>query len=191
MGLDLITDQELKDYATISSTNSDAIIELLIPKVSDFVKNYCCRTFVDYVGDDKVETHSGGYKYIYLSDGPIISLNLVEYSVDYGVTYTTLVDGTDYVWDTENDRVACISSEEYFPEGINAFRITYNAGYEETPEDLKLAVMDLVLYYMKHDMAVKSNNGVGRNSVAVEYITTAGLPSHIRRVLDLYMLEYI
>ncbi len=48
MATDLVTKAEYKTYMGISSTNSDTEIDFLIPKVSDLVKSYCRRTFVDY-----------------------------------------------------------------------------------------------------------------------------------------------
>lgn len=41
MGLPLVTRDEYKDYVGINSTNSDEIIDAIIPKVSEYVKTYC------------------------------------------------------------------------------------------------------------------------------------------------------
>ena len=111
-----------------------------------------------------------------------------EYSANYGVTYTSLTDGTDYIVDLENDRIQCINGTNFLKQ-VNAYKITYTAGYETLPNDLKLAVLDIILYYLKSDMSVKSNAGIGRSSTAVEYITNSKLPSHISRVLDFYIQE--
>lgn len=188
MGANLVTLAEVKTYANISSTNQDTIINQLISQVSAFVKTYCNRTFVDYVNDVKIEIKSGGHSFLYLQESPTIALQSIEFTRDYGVTYTTLVDGTDYVLDLENDRLQCLSNVE-FPKLINGYKITYTAGYETLPVDLKLAVLDIVLYYLKSDMSVKSNAAAGKNTTAVEYITTSKLPSHISRVLDFFIQE--
>ena len=74
-----------------------------------------------------------------------------------------------------------------FTPHINGYKVTYTAGYEELPEDLKVAVLDLVTYYLKNDMAVKSQRDAGSNTVQIEYITKNTLPSHIARVFDLYV----
>ena len=60
MGLDLVTLEEYKAYAAINSTNQDAAITAIIPIVSELVKNYCRRTFVDYIDEAKTEVFSGG-----------------------------------------------------------------------------------------------------------------------------------
>lgn len=185
-GLDLVTKAEYKAYAGINSTNQDTVIDAIIPRVSALVKNYCRRTFVDYVDDTKVENSSGGYgPLIYLSEYPVLSVVGVEYSSDYGQTYTDLVEFTDYVFDTESQSISTIDGSDW-PKTLNGYIITYNAGYEELPEELKLAVFDLITYYIKNDASVHSPKAPGTNSVQIEYITSSSLPAHIKRVLDLY-----
>lgn len=185
MGLPLVTKAEYKAYFGISSSNSDSQIDFLIPKVSDLVKNYCRRTFVDYVNDTKVETTSGGYgSKLFMKEYPLLSVSSVDYSSDYGQTYTSLVEYTDYVVDTEEGTIVSLIGD--WPKAINGYQISYTAGYETIPEDLKLAVLDLIKYYISNDMAVHSPKAPGTNSVQVEYVTTTALPSHIKRVLDLY-----
>lgn len=185
MGLNLVTLAEYKAYAGISSNNQDVAINAIIPKVSELVKSLCRRTFVDFVGDAKTEVYGGGSGYkIYLKEYPILGISSVETSSDYGATYTELVEFTDYVIDKEDDSIVGIHG---FPKKINGYKITYTAGYEALPEDLKLAVLDLVTYYIKNDASVHSPKAPGTNSVQIEYVTSTSLPAHIRRVLDLYV----
>lgn len=188
MGINLVTLAEVKTYANISSNTQDAIINQLITQISEYIKTYCNRTFVDFVNDSKVDIFSGGNSCIYLPESPTISIQSVEFTRDYGVTYTTLVENTEWVWDLEKD-VIRPTYTALFPKQINGYKITYTAGYEVLPVDLKLAVLDVVLYYLKSDMAIKSNAAMGKNSVAIEYITTSKFPSHITRVLDFYIQE--
>ncbi len=106
MGLSLITRAEYKSYADIKSDNSDSAIDFLIPKISEYVKTYCRRTFVDYVNDNKVETTAGGYgSKIFLKEYPVLGVSSVDYSEDYGQTYTSLVEYTDYVVDLEDGAI--------------------------------------------------------------------------------------
>lgn len=186
MATDLVSLSDYKLYANISSTNQDAAIKNIIPKVSALTKNYCRRTFNDYVNDNKVETFSGG-RFLLLSEYPVIAISSVEQSTDYGKTYTSLTEFTDFVLDNEESTVKPLNSTGIFSPYINGYKVSYTAGYEELPEDLKIAVMDLVTYYLKNDMAVKSQRDAGSNTVQIEYITKNTLPSHIARVFDLYV----
>lgn len=190
MGLNLITRNEYKAYAGISSPNQDTEIDAIIPKVSQLVKTYCRQTFVDNYDDPKSVQVNGGDSIIYLKETPIVSIQAVETSIDYGKTYSTLEEFTDWVYDTENHGIRSLSRLG-FPARLNGYKITYTCGYEVLPDDLKLAVMDLVTYYRKNDGAVHSAKAPGTNSVQIEYISTTTLPAHIRRVLDLYVADYI
>ena len=186
----LITVAEYKAYAGISSTNQDIELATTVQKVSGLVKNICRRTFVDYVDEYKVDTFSGGAPRILLPETPVLTVSSVQFSNDYGKTYTKLVEYEDYVVDRDRDAVEIIASSLLEYKKVNAFKVTYSAGYETIPEDLKLAIFDLVTYYMRNDAAIKSTKAIGSNTVQIEYITNTNLPAHIRRVLDLHTAYY-
>jgi uncharacterized phiE125 gp8 family phage protein len=189
MGTSLITLAEYKNYVGITSPTQDTIINSLIPKVSQLVKTYCRRTFVDYYEDSKVEVFSGGTR-LNLGESPVVQIQSVEYSADYGNTYSSLTEYTDWVLDTETEEIVPLFATGEFKKSVNGYKVTYTAGYEEIPEDLKLAVLDLVSYYIKNDSAIHSTKSPGSNTTQIEFISTTSLPSHIKRVLDLYVLNY-
>lgn len=191
MGLPLITAAEYKAYKGITSTTEDAALANVIPKVSELVKAFCRRTFLDYVDENKVEVFKGGEENFNLKETPLLAVKSVEFSEDYGATYLPLTEFTEYVVDTETDQVNIIPLQYQTYKRVNAFRVTYNAGYEILPADLKLAVMDLVNYYIRHESALHTNKNVGANSVQIEYVTNTALPAHIRRILDLYCANYL
>lgn len=187
--MDLVGLEEYKTYAGITNPNQDDVITSLIPKVSALVKNYCRRTFVDWVDEQKTEVFNGG-ECFNLAEFPVINIISVEYSSDYGQNYTALTEYTDWVLDRSTDQIKPLTVSGLFTPVINGYRVTYVAGYEVLPEDLKLAVLDLITYYLKNDAAVHSPKAPGTNSVQIEYISTTSLPAHIKRVLDLYMANY-
>ena len=189
MGKNLVTKSEYKTYASISSTNHDAEIDLLIPKVSELVKTYCRRTFVDGLDEMLVQRSNGGFNKIILKEGPITQVVSVEQSTDFGLSYTELTEFTDWVLDTEDNTIVSLG-DRGFVKAINGYQVSYFAGYEIVPEDLKLAVLDLVTYYRKNDGAIHSTKAPGTNAVQIEYISTTSLPAHIKRVLDMYVADY-
>jgi len=189
MAIDLITLQEYKTYASINSTNQDSVIQSLIPKISALIKQICRRTFVDYLDDFKTETvRSCVNSRIVLGETPVTQVSSVEFSEDFGKTYTTLEEFTDYVVDSETVEFILPIFRDY--NKVNAFRVTYNAGYEELPQDLKLAILDLVTYYLRNDSAVHSTKSVSPNTMQIEYINSTNLPASIKRVLDLHTAYY-
>jgi hypothetical protein len=185
---DLITRQEYKTYAGINSTNHDAEIDFLVPKVSDLVKTYCRRGFVDFYDEAKIETFHGDVDKLILKETPVVQVISLERSTDYGKTYTKLTKFTDWVQD--GDYILSLAPSGLFEKLINGYKVSYFAGFEVVPADLKLAVLDLVTYYRKNDGAIHSTKAPGTNSVQIEYVSTSSLPAHIRRVLDMYVADY-
>lgn len=189
MGLDLITKAEYKAYAGLNSTNEDSKIDSLVPKVSAFVKSFCRRTFIDHVEDAKVEVFKGGQKTLNLGEYPVISVSSVEYSSDFGLIYTPLTEFVDYVVHPKGGYIEAISANG-FPEKVNGYKVTYTCGFEEIPQDLKLACFDLITFYIKNDNAVHSMRPVGGSNTQIDYVRTGKLPSSISVILDEYMADW-
>ena len=183
----LVTRKEYKDYIGINGTEQDDTIDSLIVSVSELVKSYCRRTFVDYVDDIRTEYFNGGLQRVYLAEYPVIQLLSVEQSIDYGQSYTELTEFTDYALDKETDSLVTLDSTEKFPYYINGYIVSYFGGYETIPEDLKLAIFDLISYYLKNDAVVKNLRVPTTQVMQLEYGPAAtNFPSHIARVLNLY-----
>lgn len=186
---DLITLAEYKAYAGLNTPNQDAQINALIPGICQYVETYCNRKFKYYITEPFTEVFSGKYYPIQLKHHPVTQILQVKESVDHGATYTTLDEYTSWVLDKEEGTV--VQPLGVFVAGINRYSVTYNYGFETLPDDLRLAIFDLVKYYMKNDMAVHSNKAPGTSQVQLDYQTNAAMPAHIRRILDLYKVDYI
>ena len=187
MATNLVTKAEYKAYLGITSTNSDSEIDFLIPKVSDLVKTYCRRTFIDFYDEAKTEYFDGGFKKIILKESPVVSVSSVNYSEDFGNTYTALTKFTD--WILRDDYILSLNPNG-FAEVLNGYSVTYYAGYDEVPGDLKLAVLDLIEYYSKNNGAVHSNRDITPNTTQISYIASSNFPASIKRVLDQYMADF-
>ena len=187
MADNLISLETYKSYVGINSENEDTVIELLIPRVSAFVKNYCKRTLIDYAYETKIEVSNGGVSSILVDEPPILTLTGLDYSSDYGQTYTPLVEFTD--WVADGDVIVPIGREE-FAKQLRGYRVTYTGGYEDLPDDLIQAVTDLITYYRKNDGTVHATKFSNTNTMQIEHISDAALPAYIKRVLDMYVLDY-
>lgn len=189
MGANLVTRAEYKAYAGISSPNQDAEIDLLIPKVSQLVKTYCRTSFINNIDSPKVEQFNGeGYIRYYLKEYPVVQVLDVETSDDYGQNFYSLVEFQDWVYEPQNYSLRSLVGN--WPDKLNGYRVTYTCGYDSVPEDLKLAVLDLVTYYRRNDSSVHNSAAPGSSNMQIEYISTTTLPAHIRRVLDQYVVDY-
>ena len=71
---------------------------------------------------------------------------------------------------------------------METVKIVYTAGYDVIPGDLKLAVLDLVTYYLKDEH--KARQSIAGASIQNQSSSTqrdnVSFPDHIKRVLDLY-----
>ena len=189
---DLITLEDYKEAEGISTPKDDLKLNALIPSVSQLVKTYCGTSFVDYYSSNKIETFSINWatNLVQLTETPLVSIVSVEERDDYSSSYTT-VPATEYFADTTLDvvyRVSTQGGKKNWPGGPAAVKITYKAGYDTCPADLKLAVIDLITYYHKDEHKERKVMGGAsiQNSASTTQSNNVAFPDHIKRVLDLY-----
>jgi len=187
----LVTIGDYKRYKGIRSEDNDPTISLLIAAVSDFVANYTGRNFLKYANTDKIEYFNALANHYYMPEEfPLLSVSEVAVSTDGGVTFTTLVENTDYFVDTDNDMIISNTGYPNFVYatniGFHSGKITYRAGYNTIPNDLKIAVLDLVHYYIKEEYTPSKSLQSANVQNAVVLIEGSKLPPHVRRVLDNY-----
>ena len=93
----------------------------------------------------------------------------------------------------EHDRIYRVDGEQgikYFPKGFASVKITYRAGWINCPEDLKLAVYDLITYYLKEEYKGRRSmaGATLQNDTTTSIRNDIGFPDHIKRVLDMYKI---
>jgi len=188
---DLITLEDYKEAEGISTPKDDLKLSALIPSVSALVKTYCGNSIIDYYSTNRVELFSvkWGSSIVQLTESPLISIVSVEERDRPTDAYTALTENTDYYLDFDTDSVIRISgkTERRWKDGPGSVKVTYKAGYSDTPEDLKLAVIDLVKYYIRDEHKERrSIAGATLENQGVTKLRSGDFPDHIQRVLDLY-----
>jgi hypothetical protein len=189
----LITLDEYKEAEGISNPKEDLKISALIPSVSQLVKTYCNSSFVDYYATDKVETISLSYntEVVQLAESPVVSITTVQERTSYSSAYVTLTTGAhQYFLDTDTDSLSRTTGAgtRYWAKGPGSVVVSYKAGYADVPADLKLAVYDLITYYLKDEYKerkVMAGASV-QNATSTSQPNNVAFPDHIKRVLDLY-----
>lgn len=183
--LDLAT---YKAYKKINSDTEDTKNTNTINAVNTFIEAYTGRVFTTFYAADKVEYFNSIDTELYPAEYPLVSITSLEYSSDAGETHpNALVEFTDYIIDNKNESIIALNS--LFADvthTTNALKLTYKAGYDETPKDLELAAVHLTDYYKDEEyIPRKSMAGTSVDSV-IQPDMTARLPAHIRRVLENY-----
>lgn len=178
---DLISLTEFKTYEGISGNTEDIKLNLIIPSVSALVRNYCGKTFNSYFTTNKIEMFSPRYPMdiIWPVETPIKEIVSLEVSNGAG-GYVALAT-SDYGHDARLDLIRLTNGK--YPVGVNSVRLTYKGGYATIPADLKLALIDLINYYMKNEHIPEKNHA----TFTIRHEDgKASFPDHIRRVLDMY-----
>ena len=188
---DLVTLAEYKEAEGISSPKEDLRLATLVPAVSQLVKTYCANSIIDFYSTNKVETFSIDWDtyLVQLTESPVNAIVSVQNRDSVTESYST-VPTTDYYLDTATDSVLYVTGSTYinWPRGAGAVKVTYTAGYASTPKDLKLAVFDLITYYLKDEHKERRTLGGAsiQNQGSTSLRDSVAFPDHIKRVLDLY-----
>ena len=191
---DLVTLQDYKDAEGITSAKEDLRISALIPSVSQLVKTYCANSIIDFYSNNKIEDFDIYWDTpaVQLTESPVVSVVTVQERDGYDQAYNTRTTAAyEYYLDTRTDSVVRTNESGKrlnWKHGLGAVRVTYRAGYASTPADLKLAVFDLITYYLRDEH--KERRTLGGASIQNQSSTTqrnnVTFPDHIKRVLDLY-----
>ena len=196
----LVTLQQYKDFAGLSGVKTDARINVIIPQVTQVVKNYCGSSIVDYYSTNKTEYFDildDRTSRIMLDESPVVSVVSVSERESQADSYVTLITANsdssgkyEYIVDTNTDSIVGTndSATKYFPMGWQAVKVIYKAGYSATPDDLKLAVFDLIKYYLKDERKARMQiaGAMVENQVSSSIRGNTGFPDHIKRILDFY-----
>jgi len=190
---DLVTLIEYKAAEGVNTPKNDEQLNYIIPSVSELVKTYCANSFVDYYSSNKVDTINIDWDtyIVQLTESPVNTVVSVEERDSYGTSYRTLTTGAyEYFLDTATDSIIRTTNGSYknWPRGPGAVRVTYTAGYASIPLDLRLAVFDLITYYLKDEHKERrSIAGASiQNQASSSQRNNVAFPDHIKRVLDLY-----
>jgi hypothetical protein len=198
----LCTLQEYKDFSGLKGVQEDARINTLIPQVTQIVKTYCGTSFVDFYSSDKTEFFDivdSLTTRVMLDESPLVSVSSVQERDDQASSYVTLITENsdssgkyEYIIDTTTDSIVRTSSTGLvaFKKGIKAVKVVYRAGYSATPADLKLAVFDLIKYYMKDERKARMQiaGAMVENQSTSGITGNIGFPDHIKRILDFYKI---
>ena len=199
---DLITLQQYKDFSGLTGVTMDARINVIIDSISKLVKNYCGTSIIDDYSSAKTEYFDildARTTRVMLDEGPIRTVTSVSERESQADSYITLITENsdssgkyEYIIDSTTDSIIRTTSTgtKTFRIGHKAVKVVYTAGYSATPADLKLAVFDLIKYYLKDERKARMQiaGAMVENQVSTSLRNNIGFPDHIKRILDFYKL---
>ena len=183
----LITLQDYKTFSGISNNNDDAKLSVILALVQEFVETYCARHFIKATYTEQVSDQTG---LLFLRNLPLVSVTSVSY-IDIAKESVSMA-ATEYIAYLEEGSIELYDyATKVSPQVLaihKPFTVTYVGGFTETPPTLKLAIMELVTYYFKHQYINKTSS-VNVNVQSEDTQSNSNLPPHIKRILDLYRVQ--
>jgi hypothetical protein len=188
---DLITLNDYKTYKGIAKPDSDEKIQLLITAVSDLIKAYVGHGITDNWDTALVERYELPYDttLLYLNVYPIREIVSVEEvlggyigGLDSTIHYPVEFN-TGYTFDNGSGTLTRIGGN-----WARTIEVTYKAGYATVPQQIKLAAIELISYYLNEEW--KPARTMQGTSIAGPATEVGGMPKHIIPLLDNYKVGY-
>ena len=140
--------EEVKDFygMTGSKQADDDLLEDLIDRVTQLFETYCgwnsfkAANYVEYIDGEST-------KYIFPKNTPIISITSIHDDTDWEYAADSLIADTEY---RAVDERYIVYKDALFGRGDQNIQLTYRAGYETVPFDLKQACIEEVTKRYKH-----------------------------------------
>lgn len=184
---ELISQAEAQESSVLDDA-SPGDLDKAIKAASARICKYCCREFVQ---QEFVDTYDGdGGVEMDLDQFPVVSVSSVVIIESDGTEVS--IDGTEFRVraDTGTIRYKPDSTADYtyFPTGFQNVKITYTAGFEDVPADVKRACLLLAeaLYATsENDVSVKSEK-LGVYSVTYNSLWNSPLPAGVTDLINPY-----
>lgn len=150
--MSIILLEDVKSYLNINDTDtdSDIIINNLIPSAVKFIENYCQRNFVITETADRFDGTFCDYHVFHKY--PVNKILSIDMNKENTLNYI-LEEDIVYLEDYNKFKGKCV--------------IKYEVGYSDInmPEDLKLACVELVAFwYKKKDVVDVASKGLGNQN---------------------------
>ncbi len=184
---DLITLDEYKTYKGKAKTDDDDKIVFLISSVSALIKAYVGHSIIDNWDEPVTDVIHTPYDStnIYLDAYPIrqiISVDEVsggyvgglDSTIKYPMQYTA-----DYLFSQSGGVLNRIGKT-----WARTIEVTYTSGYQTVPEQIKLAAIEMVSYYLNEEW--KPARTMQGTSIAGPTAEAGGIPKHVAPMLDHY-----
>lgn len=187
----LITLEDYKLFKGKAKTDDDDKINMIIPAVSSLIKAYVGHGIIDNWDTPLVEEYTLPYDstLLYLNGYPVREIVSVEELIggymgglDSTIHYP-VVFNTGFSFDPGKGVLSRIGGN-----WARRIKVTYKTGYATVPEQIKLAAIELVSYYLNEEW--KPTRSMQATTMVGPEPTVNGMPTHIAKLLDNYKVIY-
>lgn len=192
--LELVTLAAIKTYTQQTSTDNDAILQVLLNNTHRQLYTLLGdRMIKRVVGTPWVYVLSGGMDAIQLPQWPLIgstasfSVGYIEDSIN---TWKTLMQIDTDDWYANADwGIVYLTAGGFWPSGYRNVRCTFEAGYAAVPEDLADAICQWVgVKFLRYDKKRWDAATVSRETESFSY-RESEIPKEARMILRYYERE--
>ena len=178
----LCSRSDVKSYLGLTGETYDDVIDLLIPAASEAIEKFCRRRFASA---DYTEYHDGvGRDRLVLKHRPASTVSGIWDDLDREFPNDTKLGADDFVLDS--DRSLVILRTGTFTDGVRNVKVTYTAGYSETPDDVAHACIMLAAAWFHRGR--EAADGLDGRSVAEmsQRFASETMPGAVRQILLSY-----
>lgn len=178
----LVSLEEVKEQIKSTIPEEDDFISNLINRYSTLIesylnKNVLSREYTEYFD-------GGGYSELFVNQYPITSVSGIYDDSNWEWNVGDLIDADDYR--VTNDANSIVFNTTTLGDYKENIKIVYTAGYDETPEDIKMVCIKEVAraYTDRKELGITSKS---RSDGSVAYLAQS-LLEETEMVLDKYKL---
>lgn len=179
---ELVKPDRVKSYLEIADTDAshDRLLQELNKRLSAWVEQYCDRTFAKAT---YTEQHDGdGSDTLAVRHWPLLSVASLYDDPERAFPASTQIAAADFVVYPSRGLIKLDGLA--FSAGIQNVKVTYDAGYQEIPEDLQQAVCELIADRFRH----RDDQGLRSLTIGAYSATYAdeAIPEETRMILNSY-----
>jgi len=187
----VITTSDVTNVGNINDPASTATIDLLIPGVQARAERYCQRkfdlaTYTEWHDADDWQT------FFTVNNPPIVAITTLTHNEPISPQVINQTNNVRQEADYKRrGEVRLYNSEGVYYAGPGSIKIVYTGGWSATtcPGDLKLALIQQVLYELNHSERI-GLQGLRGDGASADYAERDGFAQQVADVLDGYRLHW-
>lgn len=168
-----LTLTELKEFLNITGDAENNLLNSLITRSESFIESYCNLKINQTL---TTEYQDGGYDDLILNHRPLIDIvSITDTENDL------IIDSSNYTLYEKEGIISFLYGN--WAKGKRKWKIDYNTGFINTPEDIKQAQLFIISHWYSNRNPMKSSESIGDYSYTLQ---AEGIPLEVKIILSKY-----